>query len=146
MSGTSPSAKPAPFWLVASFLGGFFAVAGTAIGLFVVSENRGQAAITTPGPACAEALTVGLDAIRRDRELAFDVSLEHAASLIDSGDTTVVYESGDVRHEASFRVEASEAAGCRLTLHEELAQTEGAPPNRRHGRLASVAIPGCECE
>jgi hypothetical protein len=143
--GTATS-KATPFWLVATLAGGFLLATGIAIALIVTGEDRGQARITTPEPACADSVLASIESLRRQRELGFSAHAHHAAALIDHGHLVIGYEVGHVWHEAALRVEAGDAGGCRLVLHREEAWAEGAPSNRRRGRLASIAIPDCGCD
>jgi hypothetical protein len=146
MAQRSAIPKATPFWLVAMLAGGFLAATGIAIAVFVISEDRGQARITTPEPACASSVLASLQALQRQREFGFSAHEDHAAALVDTGQVVIEYEVGATWHEAAFRVEADDAGGCSLVLHLEEAWAEGALSNRRRGRLASIAVPGCSCE
>jgi hypothetical protein len=146
MAQMSATAKATPFWLVAALAGGFLVAAGVAIALFVISEDRGQARITTPEPACARSLLASLESLQRQRELAFSARGDDVAALLDHGQVVIEYEVGATWHEAAFRLEVGDEGGCRLVLHREEAWAEDAPSNRRRGRLASITVPDCGCE
>lgn len=96
-------------------------------------------------PACRSALITGLDQLRVDLGLGFEVSPADAEALAATGALDKRYTRDGVRHTASFGLDGYGGDLCSLRMWSAKEETPGGTRTRT-GAFGHVPVDTCRCD
>ncbi len=122
----------------------------TAI-VWIVFATRGYGpaakvrADSVADPACRSALVIGLDKLRADLGLGFEVVPADAEALANTGALDKSYARDGVRHTASFGLDGYGGDQCSLRMWSVKEEAPGST-RTRSGAFGHVAVDACRCD
>ena len=102
-------------------------------------------AASVADPACRSALVAGLDKLRVDRGLGFEVGPADAEAIAATGKLDRSYARDGVRHTVSFGLDAYGGDMCSLRMWSVKEETPGST-RERSGAFGHVAVDACRCD
>jgi hypothetical protein len=119
--------------------------------VWILLGTRGYApaaklrAASVADPACRSALVAGLDKLRVDLGLGFEVVPADAEALAATGKLDRSYPRDGVRHTVSFGLDGYGGDMCSLRMWSVKEETPGST-RTRSGPFGHVAIDACRCD